>query len=103
MSNGLEAPLAGYLVLDMAQFLSGPSAALRLADLGARVIKIVNAGLIPGQRSGAKPGQWVGQGDMERAPIGSLCMLPRFGSCGDDLAGFGIDDLGGGLVLLRPH
>lgn len=33
-------PLEGLLVLDMAQFLSGPSAALRLRDLGARVIKI---------------------------------------------------------------
>ncbi len=35
-----DAPLAGLLVLDMAQFLSGPYAALRLADLGARVIKV---------------------------------------------------------------
>jgi CoA:oxalate CoA-transferase len=33
-------PLEGMLVLDFSQFLSGPSAALRLADLGARVIKI---------------------------------------------------------------
>jgi CoA:oxalate CoA-transferase len=33
-------PLDGLLVLDMSQFLSGPSAALRLADLGARVIKV---------------------------------------------------------------
>ncbi len=33
-------PLEGLLVLDFSQFLSGPSAALRLADLGARVIKI---------------------------------------------------------------
>jgi CoA:oxalate CoA-transferase len=32
--------LEGILVLDMAQFLSGPFAALRLGDLGARVIKI---------------------------------------------------------------
>ncbi len=32
--------LDGVLVLDMAQFLSGPFAALRLQDLGARVIKI---------------------------------------------------------------
>jgi len=36
----MTAPLAGLLVIDMAQFLSGPSAALRLADLGARVIKV---------------------------------------------------------------
>ena len=33
-------PLSDLLVLDMAQFLAGPSAALQLADLGARVIKI---------------------------------------------------------------
>jgi len=32
--------LDGVLVLDMSQFLSGPFAALRLGDLGARVIKI---------------------------------------------------------------
>lgn len=33
-------PLEGLLVLDFSQFLAGPSAALRLADLGATVIKI---------------------------------------------------------------
>ncbi|WP_223827539.1 CaiB/BaiF CoA transferase family protein [Hymenobacter armeniacus] len=33
-------PLESLLVVDFSQFLSGPSAALRLADLGARVIKI---------------------------------------------------------------
>ncbi|WP_350275542.1 CoA transferase [Kribbella sp. HUAS MG21] len=35
-----ELPLAGVVVLDFSQFLAGPVAALRLADLGARVIKI---------------------------------------------------------------
>lgn len=35
-----KGPLDGLLVLDMAQFLAGPFAALHLADLGARVIKI---------------------------------------------------------------
>ena len=33
-------PLSGLLVLDLSQFLSGPYAALRLGDLGARVIKV---------------------------------------------------------------
>ncbi|NMH87935.1 CaiB/BaiF CoA transferase family protein [Flavivirga algicola] len=33
-------PLEGVLVLEFAQFMAGPSAGLRLADLGARVIKI---------------------------------------------------------------
>ncbi len=33
-------PLENLLVLDLSQFLSGPSASLRLADLGARVIKV---------------------------------------------------------------
>lgn len=39
-----DLPLDGLLVLDMAQFLSGPSAALRLGDLGARVIKVERPG-----------------------------------------------------------
>ncbi|MBJ6367706.1 CaiB/BaiF CoA transferase family protein [Snuella sedimenti] len=33
-------PLEDILVIDLSQFLSGPSASLKLADLGARVIKI---------------------------------------------------------------
>lgn len=33
-------PLERMLVIDFSQFLAGPSASLRLADLGARVIKI---------------------------------------------------------------
>jgi len=40
----MKLPLAGLLVVDFSQFLSGPSAALRLADLGARVIKIERTG-----------------------------------------------------------
>src|ERR1700733_5666671 len=32
--------LEDILVIDFSQFLSGPSAALRLADMGAQVIKI---------------------------------------------------------------
>ena len=34
------APLAGITVVDFSQFLAGPSASLRLADLGATVIKV---------------------------------------------------------------
>lgn len=33
-------PLEGILVLDFSQFLAGPMAAMRLGDLGARVIKV---------------------------------------------------------------
>jgi len=38
-------PLAGLLVVDFSQFLSGPLCSLKLADLGARVIKIERAGV----------------------------------------------------------
>lgn len=37
-------PLEGVTVLDLSQFLSAPSATLRLADLGARVIKVERPG-----------------------------------------------------------
>jgi crotonobetainyl-CoA:carnitine CoA-transferase CaiB-like acyl-CoA transferase len=37
-------PLEGIIVLDFGQFLAAPSAALRMADLGARVIKIERPG-----------------------------------------------------------
>ena len=37
-------PLEGITILDLSQFLSAPSATLRLADLGAKVIKIERPG-----------------------------------------------------------
>lgn len=43
-------PLEGIVVLDFSQFLAGPSAALRLADLGARVIKVERPGSGDGSR-----------------------------------------------------
>jgi CoA:oxalate CoA-transferase len=44
INNGSEKPLHGILVLDFSQFLSGSLATLRLADMGARVIKIERPG-----------------------------------------------------------
>ncbi|MEA2779591.1 MAG: CoA:oxalate CoA-transferase [Rhodospirillaceae bacterium] len=40
MSSANDLPLAGILVVDISQFLSGPYCSLRLMDLGARVIKV---------------------------------------------------------------
>ena len=39
-TTAAERPLEGVLVLDFSQFLAGPSCCLRLADLGAEVIKV---------------------------------------------------------------
>ena len=44
ISRKPERPLNGILVLDFSQFLSGSLATLRLADMGARVIKIERPG-----------------------------------------------------------
>lgn len=44
MAEYTRRPLDGITVLDFSQFLSAPSASLRLADLGARVIKIERPG-----------------------------------------------------------
>jgi crotonobetainyl-CoA:carnitine CoA-transferase CaiB-like acyl-CoA transferase len=43
-NDPLQKPLKGVLVLDFSQFLTGSLATLRLADLGARVIKIERPG-----------------------------------------------------------
>lgn len=40
----MKRPLEGILILEFCQFLAGPSAGLKLADLGARVIKIERPG-----------------------------------------------------------
>src|SRR2546428_4902100 len=37
-------PLEGITVLDFSQFLAGPAASLRMADLGARVVKVERPG-----------------------------------------------------------
>jgi crotonobetainyl-CoA:carnitine CoA-transferase CaiB-like acyl-CoA transferase len=44
-------PLEGVVVLDFSQYLAGPSASLRLADLGARVIKVERPGKGDGSRA----------------------------------------------------
>lgn len=42
--DGADRPLDGLIVLDLAQFLAGPMAAMRLGDLGARVLKVERSG-----------------------------------------------------------
>ena len=56
-----ERPLAGLTVLDFAQFLAGPAAALRLADLGATVVKVERPKGGDLCRSMAVNDQWVGE------------------------------------------
>jgi len=52
-------PLKGLVVLEFSQYLSGPSAGLRLADLGARVIKIERPGVGEAGRKLAIKDLWV--------------------------------------------
>ena len=53
-------PLKGITVLEFSQYLSGPSAGLRMADMGARVIKIERPGTGDACRSLPIKNMWVG-------------------------------------------
>jgi len=55
----MNLPLEGLVVLEFSQYLSGPSAGLRLADLGARVIKIERPGAGDAGRKLAIKNLWV--------------------------------------------
>ena len=48
-------PLEGVKILDFSQFLAGPFASLRLADLGAEVIKVEKPGTGDSYRSNYGP------------------------------------------------
>ena len=56
----INLPLKGLLVLEFSQYLSGPSAGLRMADLGARVIKIERPGGGDPSRKMALKNLWAG-------------------------------------------
>lgn len=57
-------PLEGLLVLEFSQFMAGPTAGLRLADLGARVIKIERPGAGEGGRQIAIKNIFVNQSSL---------------------------------------
>jgi crotonobetainyl-CoA:carnitine CoA-transferase CaiB-like acyl-CoA transferase len=57
-------PLEGLVVLEFCQYLSGPSAGLRLADLGARVIKIERTNGGDAGRSLAIKDLWVDESSL---------------------------------------
>ncbi|MEP6746765.1 MAG: CaiB/BaiF CoA-transferase family protein [Bacteroidota bacterium] len=60
----MELPLAGLVVLEFSQYLSGPSAGLRLADLGARVIKIEKPGVGDAGRKLSIKDLWVDENSL---------------------------------------
>jgi len=57
-------PLDGLIVLEFSQYLSGPSAGLRLADLGARVIKIERPGVGDAGRKLSIKNLWADESSM---------------------------------------
>jgi CoA:oxalate CoA-transferase len=60
----MELPLKGLTVLEFSQYLSGPSAGLRLADMGARVIKIERPGSGDAGRKLAIKDLWVDESSL---------------------------------------
>src|SRR5688572_21037189 len=59
-----DLPLQGLVVLEFSQYLSGPSAGLRLADLGARVIKIERPGTGDAGRKLSIKNLWVDESSL---------------------------------------
>lgn len=64
MSDSTTKPLNEITILEFCQYLSGPSAGLRLADLGARVIKIENPKGGDAGRKLAIKNLWVGENSL---------------------------------------
>lgn len=60
----MQLPLKGVTILEFSQYLSGPCAGLRLADLGARVIKIERPGKGDACRQLAIKNLWIDEGSL---------------------------------------
>lgn len=60
----MQLPLKGVTILEFSQYLSGPCAGLRLADLGARVIKIERPGKGDACRQLAIKNLWVDESSL---------------------------------------
>ena len=60
----MQLPLKGITILEFSQYLSGPVAGLRLADLGARVIKIERPGKGDAGRHLAIKNLWVDESSL---------------------------------------